>query len=448
LDTQIKKDKSEFINDLQEVFTQIKDNKKITDKIKTNMMKVYKTLPGRAHGYIHGIEAMREEDIQYIALLAEQTYIVTGKSLSNPLNTLTEREMKEIKSNWEGYQSKQETFPYTFKNVIKIADDDFICSVEAKDINYLFLNGLLEYNPETQREGRQVKSRDSEEIITVPKVIEKNVKEMVELLEKNEIISSMITFNARLGTSDNELGELVYNEENKTLTVTEGTLLDVLDGFHRINAISRALRKNPSINAMFKLNILNYNKKRAIKYFSQMNKGQSVSESHLKKMSETRYGDFIAKQVQSSSQLSGKVAAGDHISPNSDLLVTFNTLSDSIDEIFKVEDRSTALKISEYLTEFIDTLFDCYPEEFIKDIAKQREKSLMGSNSFFNGYIKLAKNMYDNKIKLRKLPSILNQLDFSRDNKFWQEINIVDSNQRIKSNAKRVIISVFDKLEL
>ncbi|WP_299831518.1 DNA sulfur modification protein DndB [uncultured Metabacillus sp.] len=447
MSTQIKKNKNEFINDLREVFTQIKDDKKITDKIKNNMKK-FRVLPGKVQEYINGQVEMREDDIELISILAEQTYIVTGKSLSNPLNALTEREMKEIKSNFEGYQSEKVGFPYTFKNVVKIADDDFICSIEASEINFLYSNGLLEYNPETQREGRQIKNKSNDEIITVPKVIEKNVKEMVELLEKNEIISSMITFNARLGTSENEFGELIYNEENKTLTITEGTLLDVLDGFHRINAISRALRKDPSIDAMFKLNILNYNKKRAIKYFAQMNKGQSVSESHLKKMSETRYGDFVAKQVQSNSQLSGKVAAGDHISPNSDLLVTFNTLSDGIDEIFNIENRQEALKVSEYLTEFFDTLFDLYPDEFINNISKTREETLLNTNVMFFGYLTLAKKMNEQNVKLNKLPKILNDIDFSRDNEMWESFNIIDANKRIKTTAKKRIINFFNLMEL
>lgn len=446
MSTQIKKDKSEFINDLREVFSQIKNNKKITDKIKTNMRK-YNVLGGQVQEYINGQVDMNEDDIEFIAILAEQTYITTGKTLANPENALTERELKEIKSNFEGEQTEKDTFPYTFQNVIKIADDDFICSIGATEINYLFSQGLLQYNPETQRETRQVKSRATDEIIEVPKVNEKSIKEMVSLLEKNELISSMITFNARLGTA-NDFEELVYDENKKTLTITEGSLLDVLDGFHRINAISRALRINPSINANFKLNILNYNKKRSQKYFAQMNTMTLVSTSHLKKMSETRYGDFIAKQVQSSSQLSGLVAAGDHISPNSDLLVTFNTLSDSIEETFKVDNRPKALEVSEYLTEFFDMLLDYYPNELTKNIADNRKTTLLNANVMFNGFITLAERMNSENISLSKLPKILNEIDFSRDNKLWEEIKVLDSSNRIKNSSKKQIIKLFNELNL
>lgn len=63
-----------------------------------------------------------------------------------------------------------------------------------------------------------------------------------------------------------------------TLTVTKGTLLDVLDGFHRINAIVRALRKDPFLEAIYKLNILHLGKYMAKNYFKQLNTTNPVGK--------------------------------------------------------------------------------------------------------------------------------------------------------------------------
>ncbi|MGM7720602.1 DNA sulfur modification protein DndB [Metabacillus sp. Hm71] len=447
MSTQIKKDKNEFINDLREVFTQIKDDKKITDKIKNNMKK-FRVLPGQVQEYINGQVEMREEDISFISILAEQTYIVTGKSLANPLNTLTEREMKEIKSNFEGYNIEKPDFPYTFKGeVIRVTDDFHVVKSSLKEISFLFNSSLLQWNAETQRESRQHKDKRTGNIIETPKLVAKNVNEIKELTKKGQLNISEITLNARLGTSDED-EELIYDGSERTLTVTKGTLLDVLDGYHRTNGIAQALREDPSIDREMLLFVLNYDKKRAQEFFRQKNTFTVVSSSHLKKMGDVRQADFIAKQVQANSELSGKVAAGDHISPNSDLLLTFNTLSDSIDEIFNITDKPTAIKVSRYLTDFFNELCFSYPDEFLGDIAEHRKTTLINANVMFNGYVQLAKRMYDEGIKVNKLTRILSDIDFSRDNKMWVDLDVLDQSNRIKNSSKKQIIKFFNELKL
>lgn len=448
MDNQIKISKSEFFKDLHSVFQQIKDNKKITSDIIKNL-KDYRVLPGTVLDYLSGKIELDESNIQLITIIAEQVYVVTGNRLANPLNTLTDREVKEIKSNFEGYDSEKGEFPYTFKDVTRVTDDFYVVNSSAKEISFLFNNSLLQWNPETQREAKQKTDKSTGEIIEAPKLVDKNVKEIKEATKKGELNISEITLNARLGSSDSG-EEIIYDPSSRELTVTEGTLLDVLDGFHRTNGISQALRENPSIDQPMLLYVLNYDKKRAQRYFSQKNTFTLVSRSHIKKMGETRQADFIAKQVQANSELSGYVAAGDRVSPNSNFLLTFGTLSDAIDESFNIIDRPSAFKVSKFLTEFFNALCFNFPEEFLGNVSEIRKSSLINSNVMFYGYVQLAKRMYDENIDVNNIDKILQQIDFSKENDLWQKIKVLNEDLKITNSvrAKRAIIKLFNDLKI
>jgi hypothetical protein len=440
--------KNELRGNLIEVVTNIKEDKKLVNKIKKGL-KEYKILPGQVQSYFNNPDILWEVDIESVYLFLEQIYSATGNPKIKPSIYFSPREIKEIRTNFVGYHTNSIVFPYTFRNVLKGKEDDFILYIKASEIKRLFENGLLQYNPETQREMRQSKGKDSNEIIETPKIIEKSIIEMEELLNKGEMISTIITLNARLGSTDDESGEeLQYAEDSMTLTVTKGTLLDVLDGFHRINAIVRAIRKDPSLEAMFKLNILHLGKSMAQQYFKQLNTTNPVGKGQLKKLGESRQADFIAKQVQYNSELKNKVAASDSIAPYSNFLVTFKTLSDAIDEVFKVEDKRTAIHTANYLIEFINELFFAFPNEFLDEVAVVRKNSLINTNSMFYGYITLARRMKDECIQLNKLFEIIKCIDFSRQNKVWIESDILNQSQKIPKSIKKQIYKFFNDIDL
>lgn len=448
------RDKDELIENLSNLFESFKsykqkERKTVETKIK-NGLKQYKILPGDVQELINDPSRLNEAGIDKVYLLAEQTYEVLKKSNVNPESYFTKREIKEIKTTFEGYGIDKVDFPYEFKDVIRINDDDYITSIKASEIKFLFENALLQYNTETQREARQITKGD--QIIEVPKIYEKSVKEMEELMEKGEIISSVITFNARLGSSDSDTEEeLEYDENTKTLTVTKGTLLDVLDGFHRINAVVRALRKNPSIDTTFKLNILNFDKKRAREYFAQMNTiSAPINKGHLNTMRESKHTTFIANYVQANSELRGKIYNGSNIPYTSPFLTTSNTLWNSIEDNFKVSNKKEAIEVAQYLTEFINTLFMYFPEEFLgNNIQEIRNRSLISANVIFYGYVLLCKRLYQEGISLSKLKDIISDIDFSRNNPMWINKKLINKEGQITAgNAKNIVYKIFKELNL
>jgi len=360
----------------------------------------------------------------------------------------TKREIKEIETNFEQDIEEVIEFPYTFKPAIRVGDGSYLLAINGK-LAYQFMNShLLQYNPDTQREGRKIKKANTDTIITVPKVNMKSVHTMADLAEKGELIESLITWNARLGSSDDESGEeLIYDEENLSLTVTKGTLLDVLDGFHRLQATALALTRNPDLVIPFKLNILNFSKTQAQKYFAQLNTYNPVSKARVRELGESNYSDFVVKFIMGEfNDFKEKITHGS-IAPRQEALTTFNILSDAIDKEFEMKNKKDAIQTARYLLKFFKELFYSFPDEFLGNILDIKKESIINIPSIFAGYVTLAKRMQQEDISIDEINNIISNIDFSRDNKQWQKLKVLDKKD-INIKAKDNLISFFDKLDL
>jgi hypothetical protein len=445
------KTNSELIENLTEVLYSIEHNRSKTKKLKEEF-KEFNISPGEVQKILNNpkkeVQQIADENnVKLLCVLTICTFNVTFVDSIDPLNYFTEREVKEIKSTFQGNIEEKLTFPLTIPNVIKVAEDDYICTMTAGQIKEWQDSNLFQYNFETQREARLKTDKESGDIMFQPKVNPSSIEEIVELMKKGKAIRSMLTFNARLGTSNNT-EELIYNEKAHTLTITEGTLLDILDGFHRLTSITLAMSQDPSLDMTFKINVVNFSVKQAQEFFAQLNTTNPISQGRLKEMKESRQADFITKQVQINSELSNYISKSDRISPKSNILVSFNVLSDAIHEVFDIKDKPTAMQIADFLSEFFDKLMLGNSKEFMTDIVNTRENSIININQMFFGYVVLAKKFYDNKIKLTKLQKVIESIDFSRDNEMWQFLGILDENKSVVGNAGKKIMDHFKTITI
>ncbi len=439
---------------LSNVLDQVKSKRKITNEIQKGV--VDNKIPmGVVQNIINGKMPLDEVDERVLCLLTMNVYNVVKEHDSNIDVTriyyndyFSEMEIKLAKT-YEEFDQESITLPYTFKNVIRINQDHYICPITAQEIKKLWDSGLLVYNYDVQREAKVERDKkDPMKIIQRPRINPRAIKEISQHMKNGTLISSALTLNVRLGTSD-EGDELIYNQKNLTLEITHGSLIDCLDGFHRISSVIETLTAFPDVNMNFTLNIVNYGTKQAMEFFAQLNSATPVSTSRLMEMKQARHSDFVVKQVQINSEfLKGKVSSSEHISTLQKHLVSFSVLSDAIDETFSIKNKSEALVVAEYLTEFFDKLFLKNEEAFISNIDEVRKESLINANQFFIGWVILAKRMQDENIKLNKLQSIVNCIDFSRSNPEWSRLGILDSKKNINNNLKNKVKEYFKNLEL
>lgn len=440
--------------ELSKVLDQVKAKRKITNEIQKAMLENRIPL-GDVQNLINGKTLLNEVDERVLCLFNLNVYdIIKKEELDVDVSKIyyndyfSEMEIKLAKT-YEEFDQEIITLPYTFKNVVRVNQDHYICPISAQEIKKLWDAGLLFYNFDAQREARVERDKkDPAKIIQRPKINPRAVKEISQHIKNGTLISSALTLNARLGTSD-EGEELIYNPKNLTLELTPGTLTDVLDGFHRLQAITLTISAFPDVDMNFTLNIVNYGTKQAQEFFAQLNSATPVSTSRLLEMKQARHSDFIVKQIQINSEfMKGKVSSSEHISTLQKHLVSFSVLSDAIDETFSIKNKAEALEIAEYLTEFFDKLFIKNEEAFISNIDEVRKESLINANQFFVGWIVLAKRMLDENIKLNKLQDIVDCLDFSRTNPIWMKHGILDSRGNINNNVKTKVREYFKNIEL
>jgi hypothetical protein len=442
------KSKYDLAVHLSDILHSLEPDKKRTEKLK-NYLKEYKVSPGEVQKIINNsVEELQkvldDNDDNFLCLLTEALNVVTGDARVVTSHYFTPREIKEVRTTYERDIKEKLTFPLTLQNVIKVADDDYILTMKASEIKEW--SGLIQYNFKTQREPRLKTDQLSGEILPQPKTNPHSVREIVELIKKGKAIRSMLTFNARLDDGE----ELIYDQKNHTLTIVEGTLLDILDGFHRLKGIIIALAEDPSIDMTFKINIVNFSIKQAQEFFAQLNTTNPISKSRMKEVSEKRLGDFIAKQIQADSELGEYITKSDHLNKSQNLLVTFNVLSDSIDEVFGVPDKPIAYKVAKYLSEFFNTLMLNNSEAFMTNIAEVRRESVINANRMFYGYVSLAKKFYDEGIDLGHLQNVIESINFRRDNPLWSELGLLDSQtKRVTENSSSLnksLIKYFQKI--
>ncbi|MFK7678691.1 DNA sulfur modification protein DndB [Bacillus sp. Wb] len=394
-------------------------------------------------------------DISTIYYLAKYMNNVKADTSLQLDKYFTAREIKEIETTYDNESlSRTEKapieLPYTFHNVIKVGEGDYILKTTGRIMTDFMNSHILQYNQETQREARMVRDKnDPNNIIPVPKVNKKSVREISKLAKEGKLIQTVITWNARLGSTDDEDGEeLIYNEDDLTLTVTNGTLLDVVDGYHRLQGVSMALNEVPDLEVNFKLNILNFSQSQAKKYFAQLNTYNPVSKARVRELSEEDFNDFVLNFIMNEFNDFKERITHRGIAPRQDALTTYSTLSDAIKNNFEINNKAEAIKTARYLTKFFKELFYSFPDQFLGDIASVRRNSIINTSSMFVGYVKLAKIMKDNDIELDNIVEIISDIDFSRDNKEFIKLGIIDNKGKITTDSKAKVAAYFEELNL
>jgi DNA-sulfur modification-associated len=443
--TKMLKDRKELETSLVEVIEKIKHNKTKVNKIKRGL-KPYNIDPGMVMKILnHAEDELAGLDLRLLCLLTEQVYLASSDMSIKIDDYFTETEIKTSRV-YDALLEKDEKMelPLTLNNVLMIDDENYITTLDIKFIKKMFDSELLRYNFDTQREARFVKRHGT--IERVAKVDQKSVKEITERLLTGRLSPTTITFNCLAGTAD-EGNEIVYDAKKQQLTITKGTFIDILDGFHRLKGAMNALEINPDLSFKFQVAIKNYNISTAQKHLAEISKVNVIDKAHIEALEQSRYSDVVVKQLQRDSELKGRVSQTTRVHTLNNEIVSYNVLADTIDEMFEMNTKRDAMEVAAYLTEFFDYLLGTYHEAFIDNVEKIKEKSLINTNNMFAGYVVLAKRMKDEGVPITKLPNVLDKIDFSRENPEWEKLGILE-NGTISRKARKQIVEYFKNLDL
>lgn len=436
----MKENRAGLVEKIKENLHHLSNDKQSTKAIKDELIK-YRIHGGRVEEYLSHGEVLEEADIRELALLTDQLFKQTGLVEINPENWFTDNEMKEAKQYDYMLVNGEDdiVFPLEVENVIHIGNNLYIASLDIQVIAKLMKSKKLNYNFDIQRQATHTKRKDS--IMQKPTLYKKNVKEIKELLLKDQLIHTTLAFNAATQTSDSG-EELTYNSKRNVLTINEGTRLDILDGYHRCVASQQAFSENPELKFKFVVMISNYTTRMAQQYQAQLAKATPIPTARVQELEANRLADTVVQILKSESELRDRVAStGSKMNITAGELVSYRVLADSIDREFPMKSMLEAREIAKYLTTFFEYLIGSYPEEFLN--TRNQNVSIMAYNRLFAGYIGLAAEMKKQEVHIENLKSILDKVDFSLDNPLWKELNILNAEGRINNQIDESKISKY-----
>lgn len=441
--------KNELINNLTESIKSIKRKKKTIDDIKLHLLEKYNITYGTTGEWIERPELfLPHVDIRELYLFTEQVFAKTGNLDINPQKYFTEPEMRESRIYDASITRHEVDLPRTFENATLLGNGAYSIPISAKDINEMLDNNLLHYDPELQREMTVVadgKGGFRQE----PTLVKKNVDEIAAHMLNGTLVPTTLVWNAALGSSDSG-EELKFDPNMLTLTVTKGTKLAIVDGFHRHKGSQKALRINPDLDFNFVLIITNYTKAQAQQYQAQLAEATPISKNRKVQLKAERYADGIVTRLMQESDLKDRISQANQLKTKANQLVSYNVLADSIDSYFNIISKRDATKVGDFLISFFDELIGGLPEEFIFNTDKIRKVSLINHNNMFVGYIILASRMFESEIPFHKTLDIIEKIDFTKENKVWVDLGVIDDkgNTDDTEKSRKAIAKYFNELNL
>lgn len=434
------KNRAELLEKIEDNIQLVSTNKKAVTEIKEELSK-YRISSGRVEEYLSEPEVLEDSDIRELALFTEQVYVKTGLKEFAPNNWFTEAEMKEARQFDYMFVHGEDdiTFPLEIENVIHIGNNLYVASLDIKHIAKLMKSKKLNYNYEIQRQATRVVRKDK--MLFKPTIYKKNVKEIKELLMKDQLIHTTLAFNAATQTSHTG-EELSYNVKKNILTINEGTRLDILDGYHRCLASQQAYDENPDLDFRFVVMISNYTTAQAQQYQAQLAKATPIPTARIQELEKNRLADTVVQILKSESELRDRVTTtGSRMNITAGELVSYRVLADSIDREFPMKSMLEARDTAKFLTIFFEYLIGLYPEEFLN--TRNQNESIMAYNKLFAGYIGLAAEMKKQNVEFDKLKSILDKVNFDISEPLWKELGIIRSDGKINNQIDESKISKY-----
>lgn len=340
-----------------------KRNEKLIDKLTERMA---------THGYQAGDIAQliyksdTQNNINTIETILVSKYLTDAgftQGEINPYEYFTEHEINTALQYFKDEKSDMK-LPLTLENVLQVGYGEYITTVPIGFLYKMYESGLIVYNFETQRDAKLKKS-PSGSVVKVANVNKKSVEEIAALITKGTYIPDALTLNVLVGTGkDGE--ELTYTTKKNELTIHEGSSIDILDGFHRLNAIRKAYEINPDLDIMFPLQIKNYDARKARQFVGQTNTVNVMPKQYVQQLKMDTHEDFVVTELMARSELKDRVSQRGTLSTKTGRHVTsLKKLTDAISAVFNIGSKREAMRLISKLTAYFDELIGLYIDENI-----------------------------------------------------------------------------------
>jgi hypothetical protein len=379
------------------------------------------------------------EDIQFLFLFS----LALSKAMKNNKIDI-ELDVKSYftpleYNKWKEYKedSQQDNiYPIIFENAQQISDKIWQTTLTAQQLSELSAQNIILYNFKTQRSPK----------VTVSGIkIDYDKQKTIEI--KNRLLAGeQFPDHIKLNILNNYQEKIHYNPKTQTLTIGEGSIVNIFDGYHRKVANSLAIEENPDLDFTWPVIITNLTENAAKDYMVQIDKQKPIKKEQIKSWDLGKKENLVVS-----------VIADDKISKLNKVmkeqysevklkkgLVTKNIIAEAISENYRLNDTTDIRGLGKWIVEFTDYLFSLYPREFITDPYSIQEESVINHKNMFYGFIALS--TYQEPDWKQKTKNKMESIDFNIDNPIWKEIGLF-TNKPNKS-VRNKIYKLFEEEEV
>lgn len=341
---------------------------------------------------------------------------------------LVKRALKLRKKLNQSYLS----LPLELNSVLRVTKQDYLTVLSYKQIYELHESKIITYNLETQRIAKKIRTKVGE-IVKMPTIKKESVQSIYQMMKRREYDPSTIILNILVDGYDN----IEYDEG--TLIIGEGTTVNIIDGYHRIQAIIRIIQEDPNYEGYMNVDIKHYPILKAKKLLATTNTTNPFDKTQRMKFASSTYGAEIVNTLENLPELKERISEKGFISKTFNEITTYSIMVNSIDAAFQPQNNKEKYEIEEFLKKFYSYFLNYYEDEFANRIELLQDTWFVHHNMFvvFNAIAKNIYEAYGIDFSVSVIPKIINSIDFTKSSKSSKLNEILNSQGKTNSNAIR-----------
>ena len=219
--------------------------------------------------------------------------------------------------------------------------------------------------------------------------------------------------------------------------INEGTVLDIVDGTHRILGNYSAYNKESDIKGSLPVIISNKSDAEVKRYQVDLDKHTPLSRSRVEELDSKSYSNEVVNILKAEGQLKNRITSASDAKSSikgSDF-TTYKIINTQINNVFKLDSILDARKLAKAINEYLVYLFGIYKNYMVSDY------SLLFDADVFEGHLHLIKLMKDNEIPFEKIEDIIDINEFHKTESKLSKI--VSGKMKLNVKDRKALIKIF-----
>lgn len=382
-----------------------------------------------------------EEDLRFLFIFTMAlNKALKEKNIEIPTIDVKEFFTQAEINRWKNYKENKpqdNIYPLVFKKVQQVGDKIWQTVMTAQELIELDKDNLLIYNFKTQRNPK-VTAMGLQINIDKQKVYE--IKER--LLNGQQYPDPII-----LNILNNGESQVVYDEREETLVIHEGSIINIIDGFHRKTATALALKENPDLNFKWQVTFTFLTEEAAHDYMVQKDKQKPMKREWIQQKDYTKPENLVVSLIAEDrlSELAKVMKDDEQYIKLNRALTKKSIIAQAVKECYgdQLGTSSNIRKVAQWIVEFTDYLMGLYEEEFITNPYEIKQKSVINHKNMFYGYIALSAKLQNDSQWKEKVKQKMETIDFSVENPLWRDLGLVNNNKDANKTLRVKLYNLF-----